>query len=96
MSQGVLDVDELFWVLDVGDESISIAFDIEDGEVIHSFSFGVDLLDLNEILPVGLIGGVIPVIERFTGVRMVFAELSQPSSTDNVHGMVMITDTPLV
>ena len=96
MSQDVFDVDELFWVLDVGDESISIAFDVEDGEVIHSFGFGVDLLDLNKILPVGLTGGVIPVIERFTGVRMVFAKLSQSSSTDNVHSIVMITNTTLV
>ena len=82
--------------MDVGDESISIAFDVEDGEVIYSFSFGIDLLDLNEILPVGLIGGVVPVIERFTGVRMVFAKLSQSSSTNNVHGMVVITNAPLV
>ena len=79
--------------MDVGDEAISISFDVEDGEIIHGFSFGINLLDLNQVLPVGLISGVIPIIEGFTGVCVGFAELSQALSTDNVHNASMGTDT---
>jgi hypothetical protein len=77
----------LTFVFDRNNQSISISSDVEDGEVSDGFCFGEEALDLDQVLPGGLAGKLVPVVQGGMGVCMVSIEMAEAFVADDVHGI---------
>ena len=60
MGKDVLDVDSLFWVLNINNQPVVVALDVEHSEVTDRLSRRVGLLHLGQVVPISLGCNAVP------------------------------------
>jgi hypothetical protein len=85
MSQYVFDIDRFPLKLDLGDQSVIIAFDIEDSARAHRVSVRVNGPDFRAVSPHGFANYPIPFFKRSVRIGMFLPELSQFLLADDTH-----------
>jgi hypothetical protein len=86
VGQNVFDINYLSFIIDRNDESISIASDVEYGEVLNGFGCGKEALNVDQVLPGSLASEFVPVIEGSLSICVVSTKLAKAFVADDVHG----------
>jgi hypothetical protein len=92
MGEDGLDKGKLALVVNIDDEAVAIALDIEDSKVAHSFGRGEDSLYGGKAAPLGFAGNSIPVEERLGSIGVLGAELNQNGAADNVQRTMFLIE----
>lgn len=85
MSQHEAHQHRLTWVVDLADEPIGIAFDIENGTDARQVGVRKIAARICEILPLRFRSDFVPAAQRLFGIRVLLPKLPELFETDNVH-----------
>jgi hypothetical protein len=85
VGQEVFVVDDLPAVVNADDQTIGIAFDIEDCKVTDGFGVTVDLTNFFQVLPLSLFDDGVPFFNGVTDIRVLGCVSSEVGDRDQVH-----------
>ena len=84
MSQNMAQENSSCLVIDLGDQPVRVAPDVENSELSHSLRRGENLPHLHQVRPLGFLRHPIPHIQRITEVPVLLCRFKQFPASDDV------------